>query len=56
MGPVQAGQHEEPKRAEADMRVGAGSGLTLVARTGRAVALDGFRAPIRTGRSGPIRG
>ena len=52
---VQAGQHEEPKRAEADMRVGAGSGLTLVARTGRAVALDGFRAPARTGRSGPIR-
>jgi len=52
---VQTSQNEEPRRAEPNMRVGKGSGLTLVARTGRAVALDGFRAPVRTGRDGPIK-
>ena len=53
---VQADGDGEPKRAEPEMRVHAGTGLTLVARIGRAVALDGFRAPVRTGRGGSFRG
>jgi voltage-gated potassium channel len=48
---LQDGPHGEQKRAEPGMRVPPGAGLTLVARTGRAVALDGFRALIRTGRA-----
>ena len=40
---VQARQHDEARRAEPEMRVEPGAGLTLVARTGRAVALEGFR-------------
>ncbi len=39
------------RRAEPEMRVEAGAGLTLVARTGRAVTLDGFRATMGNGRA-----
>ncbi len=52
---VQARQAGAARRAEPDMRVEAGAGLTLVARTGRAVALEGFRVTARTGRTG-VRG
>ena len=52
---VQNDRDGESRRAEPDMRVNPGAGLTLVARTGRTAALDGFRAPIRTGRAGPSR-
>ena len=47
---LQDGPHGQAKRAEADMRAAPGAGLTLVTRTGRAVALDGFRETVRTGR------
>ena len=39
----------------ADDPCGTEQPTVVVARTGRAVALDGFRAPVRTGRDGPIK-
>ena len=53
---VQTDGDSEPRRAEPEMRLDAGTGLTLVARIGRAVALDGFRAPVAGGRTGPVPG
>ena len=48
---VQAQSGDTARRAEPEMRAEAGTGLTLVARTGRAVSLEGFRAVMRTGRT-----